>query len=53
MKNLFDENVNNISKQTRWPGQDGEMFILGLLKEQRQEEAYKERVNQVGWILFL
>merc|ERR1719336_1860038 len=26
--------------------QDGEMFILGLLKEQRQEEAYKERVNQ-------
>ena len=23
------------------------MFILGLLKEQRQEEIYKERVQQV------
>ena len=30
--------------------QDGEMFILGLLKEQRQEEVYKERFNQ-EWIL--
>ena len=26
--------------------QDGEMFILGLLKEQRQEEVYRERFNQ-------
>merc|ERR1712141_3701 len=28
--------------------QDGEMFILGLLKEQRQEEVYRERVNQIS-----
>ena len=27
--------------------QDGEMFILGLLKEQRQEQAHKERISQV------
>ena len=25
------------------------MFILGLLKEQRQEEVYRERINQ-EWI---
>merc|ERR1712073_65250 len=28
--------------------QDSEMFILGLLKEQRQEEIYKERVQQIS-----
>ena len=28
---------------------DSEMFILGLLKEQRQEEIYKEREKQVFW----
>merc|ERR1712048_956441 len=28
--------------------QDGEMFILGLLKEQRQEEVYRERFNQIS-----
>ena len=30
-------------------GKDSEMFILGLLKEQRQEEIYKEREKQVFW----
>ena len=28
-------------------GQDSEMIILGLFREQRQEELYKDRVNQV------
>merc|ERR1712233_222519 len=28
--------------------QDSEMFILGLLKEQRQEAVYKERVNMIS-----
>merc|ERR1712227_826648 len=28
--------------------QDSEMFILGLLKEQRQEEIYKEREKQIS-----
>ena len=31
--------------------QDSEMFILGLLKEQRQEEIYKEREKQVFYKL--
>ena len=26
------------------------MFILGLLKEQRQEAVYKERVNMVKYL---
>merc|ERR1711976_1150271 len=30
------------------PTQDSEMFILGLLKEQRQEAVYKERVNMIS-----
>ena len=29
-------------------GQDSEMIILGLFREQRQEEMYKDRVNQVS-----
>merc|ERR1712110_31178 len=41
-KQIEDETPSNTKMQ------DGEMFILGLLKEQRQEEAYKERVNQIS-----
>merc|ERR1712109_147296 len=41
-KQIEDEPPSNTKMQ------DGEMFILGLLKEQRQEEAYKERVNQIS-----
>jgi len=29
-------------------GQDSEMIILGLFREQRQEELYKDRVNQIS-----
>ena len=43
----FLETKNNVSKPKVWRDQDGEMFILGLLKEQRQEQAHKERVSQV------
>ena len=43
----FLETKNNVSKAKVWRDQDGEMFILGLLKEQRQEQAHKERVSQV------
>jgi len=28
--------------------QDNEMIILGLFREQRQEELYKDRVNQIS-----
>lgn len=28
--------------------QDSEMIILGLFREQRQEEIYKDRVNQIS-----
>ena len=34
------------SKNNNFGFQDGEMFILGLLKEQRQEEVDRERFNQ-------
>ena len=33
--------------------QDSEMIILGLFREQRQEEIYKDRVNQVNQISLL
>ena len=39
-----DDEVDTGSVRT----QDNEMIILGLFREQRQEELYKDRVNQVS-----
>ena len=42
-KSRTDDEVDAGSVRT----QDNEMIILGLFREQRQEELYKDRVNQV------
>merc|ERR1712032_1572856 len=43
-KSRTDDEVDDGSVRT----QDNEMIILGLFREQRQEELYKDRVNQIS-----
>merc|ERR1712110_406228 len=45
-KSKIEDEVDETPANTKL--QDGEMFILGLLKEQRQEEVYRERFNQIS-----
>merc|ERR1711874_542126 len=45
-RSKIEDEVDETPANTKM--QDGEMFILGLLKEQRQEEVDRERFNQIS-----